>query len=107
MSCYPVSFSISPNDLNFSGFNAKYNKLKLDTSNATSFLALKNFFTYVDDLEFLVNKTELNKTEFQSALLNLTGLKVSEEESEFIFKMFDSNKDGYISTIDELKFRNK
>ena len=107
MSCYPVSFSISPNDLNFSGFNAKYNKLKLDTSNATSFLALKNFFTYVDDLEFLVNKTELNKTEFQSALNKLTGLKVSEEESEFIFKMFDSNKDGYISTIDELKFRNK
>lgn len=89
------------------GFNAKYNKLKLDTSNATSFLALKNFFTYVDDLEFLVNKTELNKTEFQEALNKLTGLKVTEEESEFIFKMFDANKDGYISTIDELKFRNK
>lgn len=94
-------------DFQLLGFNAKYTKLNQDTTNAHSFLALKNFFTYVDDLEFIVNKKELNKPEFTEALNQITGLKVTEEESEFIFKMFDYNKDGFINTIEELKFKNK
>ena len=94
-------------DFQLLGFNAKYTKLNQDTTNAHSFLALKNFFIYVDDLEFIVNKKELNKPEFTEALNQITGLKVTEEESEFIFKMFDYNKDGFINTIEELKFKNK
>jgi len=86
----------------FVGFATNYNKLKVDTSSAQSFKALKSFFTYVDDLEYIVNKRKLNEEEFKQALHTLTGLKVTDEESQFIFKMFDANKDGLISTEDEL-----
>ena len=102
-----IEYELRLKYLIFSGFNAKYNKLNQDTTNAHSFLALKNFFTYVDDLEFIVSKKELNKQEFKEALNQLTGLKVTEEESEFIFRMFDYNKDGVINTIEELKFKHK
>jgi len=91
----------------FIGFSANYNKLRVDTSSAQSFKALKNFFTYVDDLEYIVNKRKLNEKEFKEALHTLTGLKVTDEESEFIFKMFDANKDGIISTVDELNIHQK
>lgn len=90
----------------FIGFTTNYNKLKVDTSSAQSFKALKNFFTYVDDLEYIVNKRKLNEVEFKEALHTLTGLKVTDEESEFIFKMFDANKDGLINTVDELNIHN-
>ena len=90
----------------FIGFSTNYNKLKVDTSSAQSFKALKNFFTYVDDLEYIVNKRKLNEKEFKEALHTLTGLRVTNEESEFIFKMFDANKDGIISTVDELNIHN-
>ena len=89
----------------FVGFRANYNKLKVDTTSAQSFLALKNFFTYVDDLEFIVHKKQLDTKEFKVALNKLTGLKVTDEESDFIFRMFDSNKDGYIQTEDELNIK--
>ena len=79
-------------------------KLKIDTSSAQSFKALKSFFTYVDDLEHIVNKKKLNEKEFREALDQLTGLHVSEEESDFIFRMLDANKDGLINTENELKF---
>ena len=91
----------------FAGFNANYNKLKVDTTSAQSFLALKNFFTYVDDLEFIVNQKQLNQQEFKVALNKLTGLQVTDEESSFIFKMFDSNKDGYLHTEHELNIKKK
>ena len=89
----------------FVGFNANYNKLKVDTTSAQSFLALKNFFTYVDDLEFIVNQKKLNQKEFKEALNKLTGLQVTDEESNFIFKMFDTNKDGYLHTEKELNIK--
>ena len=79
-------------------------KLKVDTSSAQSFKALKSFFTYVDDLEHIVNKKRLDSKEFREVLNQLTGLQVSEEESEFIFRMLDANKDGLINTENELKF---
>ena len=79
-------------------------KLNYDTSSATSFKALKSFFTYVDDLEHIVNKKRLDEKEFREALNQLTGLQVSPEESEFIFRMLDANKDGLINTENELKF---
>ena len=87
------------------GFSRNYNKLKVDTSSAQSFLALKNFFIYVDDLEFIVKKQQLDRREFKSALNKLTGLRVTDEESDFIFTMFDSNKDGYLHAEDELNLR--
>jgi len=88
----------------FTGFSMKYRKLKVDTSSAQSFKALKSFFTYVDDLEHIVNKKRLDSKEFREVLNQLTGLQVSEEESEFIFRMLDANKDGLINTENELKF---
>ena len=78
--------------------------MKVDTSSAQSFKALKSFFTYVDDLEHIVNKKRLDSKEFREVLNQLSGLQVSEEESEFIFRMLDANKDGLINTENELKF---
>ena len=89
--------------LNFSML-PQLRKLKIDTSSAQSFKALKSFFTYVDDLEHIVNKKKLNEKEFREALDQLTWLHVSEEESDFIFRMLDANKDGLINTENELKF---
>ena len=70
-------------------------------------MALKNFFNYVDDLECIVNKKKMNKAEFKEALNKLSGVNITEEESEFIFKMIDYNKDGFINISEELKFRSK
>jgi len=91
----------------FAGFSMNYRKLKVDTSSAHSFKALKNFFTYVDDLEHIVKKKRLNENEFKEALNQLTGLKVSNEESRFIFRMLDANRDGVINTEDELNIKRK
>ena len=46
----------------------------------------------------------MDEKEFREALNQLTGLQVSAEESEFIFRMLDANKDGLINTENELKF---
>ena len=89
--------------LNFSML-PQLRKLKIDTSSAQSFKTFKIFFTYVDNLEHIVNKKKLNKKEFREALDQLTGLHVSEEESDFIFRMLDANKDGLINTENKLKF---
>lgn len=87
----------------FAGFSMNYRKLKIDTSSAHNFKALKNFFTYVDDLEHIVKKKKLDEKEFKEALNQLTGLKITNEESDFIFRMLDTNKDGVINTEQELK----
>ena len=70
-------------------------------------MALKNFFNYVDDLECIVNKKKMNKSEFKEALNQLSGVNITEEESEFIFQMIDYNKDGFINISEELKFKTK
>ena len=70
-----------------------------DTTSAHSFVALKNFFQYVDDLDAIVEakgKHQFTRDEFKDVLNNLTGTTVTEEESEFIFSMFDSDKDGVL-----------
>merc|ERR1719411_727888 len=80
--------------------------LRRDTGPAHSFSVLKNFFTYVDDLEFHVfNKKEINRTEFKEAVEKVTCLKVSEREAEFLFLMMDSDGDGLLQTEKELKIR--
>merc|ERR1712135_240026 len=70
----------------------KYARLVADTSRAHSFKALKNFFYYVDELDRIVeakgNET-FSKSEFKEVLCRLTGTKVTDEEADFIFKMFD------------------
>merc|ERR1712113_153890 len=80
--------------------------LRRDTGPAHSFSVLKNFFTYVDDLEFHVfNKKEINRTEFKEAVEKVTCLKVSEREAEFLFLMMDSDGDGLLQTEKELKVK--
>merc|ERR1719348_1591356 len=86
----------------FAGFTKKYYQLKADTSSAQSFTLLKNFFTYVDDLEYHVFSKRIEKTEFKDAVEKITGLKITERESEYLFKMIDANKDGLIDTENEL-----
>ena len=50
------------------GFLKKYNKLKKDTSSALTFNLLKNFFTYVDDLEYHLFSRSVTKAEFKDAV---------------------------------------
>ena len=88
----------------FLGFYQKYCKLRADTSSAHSFTLLKNFFTYVDDLEYYVfNKKTLTSKEFKEAIEKITKLKISDKEAEYLFTMFDANRDGYIDIEGELK----
>ena len=107
IACYDICFTIKSEQARNPQYTftfCEFRKLSIDTSSAQSFKALKSFFTYVDDLEYIVNKKRLDEKEFREALNKLTGLQVSEEESDFIFRMLDANKDGLISTENELKF---
>lgn len=78
----------------FAGFTAKYYQLKADTSSAQSFTLLKNFFAYVDDLEYNVFNREVAKTEFKETVEKITGLKISDKECEYLLKMVDVNRNG-------------
>ena len=90
----------------FAGFYQKYYKLRADTSSAHSFTLLKNFFTYVDDLEYYVfNKKTLSAKEFKDAVEKITKLNISDKESEYLFTMLDANNDGFIDIEDELNIR--
>ena len=83
----------------FVGFYQKYCQLRADTSSAHSFTLLKNFFTYVDDLEYYVfNKKTLTAKEFKEAIEKITKLKISDKEAEYLFTMFDANRDGFIDS---------
>jgi len=87
----------------FAGFYQKYCQLRADTSSAHSFTLLKNFFTYVDDLEYYVfNKKTLTAKEFKEAIEKITKLKISDKEAEYLFTMFDANRDGFIDIEGEL-----
>ena len=76
------------------GFCQKYYQLRADTSSAHSFTLLKNFFAYVDDLEYNVFNKEVAKTEFKETVEKITGLKISDKESEYLLKMVDVNRNG-------------
>ena len=90
----------------FVGFYQKYYQLRADTSSAHSFNLLKNFFSYVDDLEYYVlNKKTFTNREFKDAIEKITKLKISEKEAEYLFTTFDSNKDGYIDIEGELNIK--
>ena len=87
----------------------RYYQLKADTSSAQSFTLLKNFFTYVDDLEYHVFNKRIEKVfstiltliysisqadntfdaqgEFKQAVEKITGLKITDRESEYLFKV--------------------
>ena len=86
----------------FAGFTQKYHQLKADTSSAL----LKNFFTYVDDLEYHVFSKRIEKAEFKEAVEKITGLRITDRESEYLFKMVDANKDGIIDAENELNLYN-
>ena len=62
----------------FIGLTNKYHKLNTDTSSAQSFTLLKNFFTYVDDLEYHVFSKRIEKPKFKEAVEKVTGLQISE-----------------------------
>ena len=53
----------------FAAFTMKYYQLKADTSSAQSFTLLKNFFTYVDDLEYHVFNKRIEKVVILKILL--------------------------------------
>ena len=90
----------------YAGFYQKYCQLRADTSSAHSFNLLKNFFTYVDDLEYYVfNKKTLTAKEFKEAIEEILKLKISDKEAEYLFTMFDANRDGFIDIEGELNIR--
>ena len=90
----------------YGGFYQKYCQLRADTSSAHSFNLLKNFFTYVDDLEYYVfNKKTLTAKEFKEAIEEILKLKISDKEAEYLFTMFDANRDGFIDIEGELNIR--
>ena len=94
-------------------FLRRYYQLKADTSSAQSFTLLKNFFTYVDDLEYHVFNKRIEKVfstiltliysisqsiskfdaqgEFKQAVEKITGLKITDRESEYLFKVWPWN----------------
>ena len=78
----------------FAAFATKYYQLKADTSSAQSFTVLKNFFTYVDDLHYNVFNKDFEKAEFKEKVEEITGLKISDKESEYLFRMVDVNRNG-------------
>ena len=85
----------------------RYIKLSADTSGAQSYKSLKNFFQYVDELDRIVETKGdqgFTKPEFKAVLNKVTGLKVTDEESEFIFKMFDTDRDGRLDR-EEMRLR--
>ena len=94
--------------------------MRADTSSAQSFTLLKNFFTYVDDLEYHVFNKKIEKVlisqvdsiltvhvkgEFKQAVEKITNLKITDRESEFLFKMMDANHNGFIDAENELNLR--
>merc|ERR1719483_1752699 len=88
----------------FAGFTTKYLQLKADTSSAQSFTLLKNFFSYVDDLEYNVFNKDVEKSEFKETVEKITGLKISDKESEYLFKMVDVDKNGVIGAERRMSF---
>ena len=90
----------------FLGIFQKYRQLLADTSSAHSFTLLKNFFTYVEDLEYYVfNKKTLSAEEFKEAVQKITHLNISDKENEYLFTMFDANRDGFIDIEGELNIK--
>ena len=88
----------------FAGFTKKYFQLKADTSSAQSFTLLKNFFTYVDDLDDNLFKKGLDKPEFKETAEKITGLKITQRESDYIYKMVDSNTNANVENAIKLNF---
>jgi len=87
---------------------SRYRGLMVDTSSAQSFKALKYFFRYVDELDQIVmsrGSSSFSKAEFKEILDKITATNVSEEEADFIFRMFDTDKDGRLNR-DEILLRN-
>jgi len=84
------------------GFLKKYHQLKKNTSSALTFNLLKNFFTYVDDLEYHLFSRSVTKAEFKDAVEKITNLNISQKESDYLFSMVDANNDGVIDTEEEL-----
>ena len=51
----------------------------------------------MDELDRIVEsrgQESLSKSEFKEVLCRLTGTRVTDEENDFIFRMFDVDKDG-------------
>ena len=88
----------------FAGLAKKFQKLEADTTSAQSFTLLKNFFTYVEDLEYHVFSKRIEKPEFKVVVEKITGLKITGPESDFLFQMVDANKDCIMDTNNELQF---
>lgn len=87
----------------FVAFTSKYYQLKADTSSAQSFTLLRNFFSYVDDLECNVFNKDVDRSDFKEMVEKITGLKISEKESEYLFKMVETNRSTSASEAHERK----
>ena len=96
----------------------RFYQLRADTSSAQNFTLLKNFFTYIDDIEYHVFSKKIEKVpisqddsiltfddvkgEFKQAVEKITNMEITDRESEFLFKMMDANLDGFLDAENEL-----
>ena len=53
----------------------------------------------------MFNKKTLTNREFKDAIEKITKLKISDKEAEYLFTMFDANRDGFIDIEDELNIK--
>ena len=91
----------------FLGITKIYYQLKNDTSSGKSFNLLKNFFTYVDDLEYEVFNKRIHTHQFKEKVESITGLDITEEELELLIKISEANKEVFPDTSDLLEVKVK
>ena len=80
----------------FACFATKYHQLKTDTSSVHSFTLLKNFFSYVDDLELHIFDGKMRSEDLKESVEKVTGLRITERERELLLKMVEGNREGVL-----------
>lgn len=73
--------------------------LERDSTSARSYQALKNFFSYVEDIETAIHSKKgktIEKREFRELLEPVIGTQLTKEEVDSIFKILDENADGRV-----------
>ena len=80
----------------FACFATKYHQLKTDTSSVHSFTLLKNFFSYVDNLELHIFDGKMRSEDLKESVEKVTGLRITERERELLVKMVEGNREGVL-----------
>jgi hypothetical protein len=83
----------------FGVFAHRFTRLERDSSSARSYQALKNFFSYVEDIEMAIHAKKgktIKRSEFSKLLEPVIGTQLTKEEVDSIFRALDENADGTV-----------